>query len=273
MPHDYTSLQPRGEKTYNGGMPVNLMEHVQEGGRVQRDGESAWHLEIPEGNAGRYRLAQLDDYTGLVRSAFPWIAPLKLRLTARASSRAIPGTWGFGLWNDPFGTVFLRGSNLVFPAFPNAAWFFFASPNNYLSLCDDLPANGQLVATFQSPSKMPVGFLLKSPLYSLAFYRPIARKLRRWLRQYIRQDAGSMDFDPTYWHEYQIEWRLDRVVFMLQGQVLLETEIAPRGPLGLVIWVDNQYAGWFPDGRIGFGTLPNRNVSWLQIKQLDLTPA
>jgi len=63
------------------------------------------------------------------------------------------------------------------------------------------------------------------------------------------------------------------VVFMLQGQVLLETEIAPRGPLGLVIWVDNQYAGWFPDGRIGFGTLPNGDVSWLQIKQLDLTPA
>jgi hypothetical protein len=273
MPHDYTSLQPGGEKTYNGGMPVNIKVHVQGGGKAQQNEGSVWHLEVPEGNAGSYRLAQLDDYTGLVRSAFPWTAPLKLRLSARASSRTIPGTWGFGLWNDPFGTVFIKGSKLVFPSLPNAAWFFFASPSNYLSLRDDLPANGQLAATFQSTSILPVGLLLRSPLFSLAFYKPIARRLRRWLRQYIRQDAVSIDFDPTFWHEYEIEWRLDRVVFTLQGQVLLETEILPRGPLGLVIWVDNQYAGWFPDGRIGFGTLANCEVSWLQIDLLDLTPA
>jgi hypothetical protein len=63
------------------------------------------------------------------------------------------------------------------------------------------------------------------------------------------------------------------VVFRLGGQVLLETEVSPGAPLGLVIWIDNQYAYWTPDGRLGYGTLTNRESAWLQIKSLELSPA
>jgi hypothetical protein len=277
LPHDYTSLQPVGEKPYNTPMATsngsNLQEKVQGGGRVLRSETAGWQLEIPSGSAGSYRLAQLDDYSGLVRSAFPWSAPINLSLAARSSARNMPGTWGFGLWNDPFGMAVLQGSNMRFPTLPNAAWFFFASDSNYLSLRDDLPANGQLAATFNSPNQLSINLILGLPLFSLVFLQPVARRLRRWLRQFIQQDTAAFDLDPTEWHTYGIEWRQESVVFMLDGQVLQETKVAPRGPLGLVIWVDNQYASWLPDGRIGYGTLANREAAWLQVDDMKLVLA
>ncbi|MGB5843669.1 MAG: family 16 glycosylhydrolase [Anaerolineales bacterium] len=255
------------------GTRLNLKEHVQGGGWVHREGISGWQLEIPSGSAGSYRLAQLDDYGGLVRGAFPWTAPIRLSLAARTSTRTIPGTWGFGLWNDPFGMALVQGSKMRFPTLPNAAWYFFASASNYLSLRDDLPANGQLAATFHSPSNLPFNLVLGLPLLPLVFIPPFARRLRRWFRQYIQQDTAAFDLDPTEWHTYEIEWQLERVVFLLDGQKLQETKINPRGPLGLVIWVDNQYARWLPDGRIRYGTLENRETGSLQVDDLKLTLA
>jgi hypothetical protein len=64
------------------------------------DGEQ--QLYIPPGPEGRYRLAQLDDYMDAPRAAFRWAPPLRLHMRARVSNGSIPGTWGFGFWNDPF---------------------------------------------------------------------------------------------------------------------------------------------------------------------------
>jgi len=172
---------------------LNLQENLHGGGIVQQRGPSDWYLFIPAGNAGDYRLAQLDDYNLQPRSSFPWSAPIRISLNARSSGQNIPGTWGFGLWNDPFGFAIVQGSSLRFPVLPNAAWFFFASHPNYLSLRDDLAARGQLAATFSSPEKMPPRLLAGVPLFSLVFLRPIARRLRRWLRNFVLQDAAGFD--------------------------------------------------------------------------------
>jgi hypothetical protein len=255
------------------GSELNLREHVLGGGSVRWDERQCVHLEIPEGPAGSYRLAQVDDYTGLGRGNFPWNAPLTLRLCARAASRDLPGTWGFGFWNDPFGMAVVRGSKLRIPTLPNAAWFFFASEPNYLSLRDDLPGKGQLAATFQSPTRMPLELGLGISLAWLVLLPASARWLRAWLRRFVHQDTHRFNLDPTVWQVYEIDWGLDRVVFRLGGQVLLETEVSPGAPLGLVIWIDNQYAYWTPDGRLGYGTLTNRESAWLQIKSLELSPA
>jgi hypothetical protein len=48
----------------------------------------------------------------------------------------------------------------------------------------------------------------------------------------------------------------------------METSVSPRPPLGLVIWIDNQYAAWHPDGKIGFGVLENTEPAWLEIEDL-----
>ncbi|HNB51355.1 MAG TPA: hypothetical protein PK530_05410, partial [Anaerolineales bacterium] len=106
------------------------------------------HLVLLPGPPHRYRLAQGDDYYGLPRARFPWHPPVSFHVRARASHTVSPGTWGFGLWNDPMSLSLGFGSGRKLPALPNTAWFFFASPENHLSLRGDLPANGALAGTF-----------------------------------------------------------------------------------------------------------------------------
>jgi len=237
-----------------------------------------WHLAIPDGLRGRYRLAQLDDYGRAVtyhymhlpRRAFGWQPPVTLCLRARASDASLPGTWGFGLWNDPFGlSIGFGGTTGRLPALPNAAWFFYASPPNYLSLRDDLPAQGLLAATFSSrrwPKLLLAPGLLALPLLAL---RPVSRLLRRLASQIVCQDAAAVRVDVTQWHEYTLSWLCEAARFEVDGKVILTTPLAPHGPLGLVIWIDNQYAAWRPDGSLGYGTLENP-AAWLEISDLDM---
>lgn len=232
----------------------------------------AWHLEIPAGPIGRYRLAQLDDYASLQREDFPWQPPLTLTLGARASAEDIPGTWGFGLWNDPFSlSLGLGGAARRLPSLPNAAWFFFASPPNYLSLRDDLPAQGALAATFRSlflPAHLLTLGVLVLPLF---FWSLTARHLRRLGRRIIQQDAAAFSINPTEWHTYSLTWHSTSVSFQVDGKEALETTITPIGPMGLVLWVDNQYAALPPTGRLAFGTLPNPEPAWIEIENIILS--
>jgi len=245
------------------------------GSQVASFGEGAWRLEVPAGAGGKYRLAQLDDYTGTPRRRFPWRPPVILSLRARASVEDLPGTWGFGFWNDPFSlSLGFGGGTRRFPALPNTAWFFYASPPNYLSLRDDRPAQGFLAATFRSR-------LLPAPLLAalspgVAFFAlpPAARLLRRLARQFIHQDAVLVgDLAPSRladWHAYQIFWNQDNVAFSVDGETICKTSVSPRGPLALVIWIDNQYAALPPTGRLSFGALPSPQPAWIEIGDLKL---
>jgi hypothetical protein len=226
---------------------------------------------LPSGAANRYRLAQLDDYSDLSRKRFQHQAPRRLGLRARASAVDIPGTWGFGLWNDPFSMGLLTGQGLLrLPALPDTAWFFFASPPNYLSLRDDLPAQGWLAATFQSPALanalLPFS-LLALPLLALP---PAARWLRRLGRRIVRQAAVKLPADPTEWHDYGLHWKMDQVSFLVDGLTVLETEVAPGDRLGLVIWIDNQYLSIAPDGRLRYGLLASSEHNWIEVSELSL---
>ncbi len=261
-------------------MVAALEARTTPGAEARQLDESSWRLEIPPGPSGRYRLAQLDDYAQLKRGQFPWRCPLTLSLQARASSGAIPGTWGFGLWNDPFGlSLGFSGATRRLPALPNAAWFFFASPPNYLSLRDDLPAQGGLAATFLAPQRQLPFVLAGLPALPWLLFPPTARPLRRLARRVLRQDAASLvsleqasGHSPVAeWHTYSLTWRDDQVRFQVDGVVQLTTAVNPRGPLGLVIWVDNQYAAFPADGRLAFGTLPNGSPAWIEFRNLELT--
>lgn len=249
-----------------------LKPRVTPGGRVQQTGTHSWRLEImadarraQTGRFTRYHLAQLDDYQGLARRNFPWQPPLELSLKARVSRAHIPGTWGFGLWNDPFGLAFVRGGGLRLPVLPNAAWFFFASPENYLSLEDELPANGAMATTFSSPSRLPLAATWLIPFLPWILIPSLARWMRRQARNFIRQDGARILLEATAWHQYRLKWMPDCVIFSLDGEVLLETPIVPPGPLGLVIWIDNQFAAYTPEGRLRYGTLPVGEREWIEI--------
>jgi hypothetical protein len=194
------------------------------------------------------------------------------------------------LWNDPFGlSLGFGGTPFRLPALPNAAWFFGASEENYLSFkeqshsgqSEDLVANGFIAQVFRSP-----GFHARLIPAGLAL--PFSRKTtRRFLGKVIVEDGvqlwspaarrrsqerapGLQIVDPTQWHRYQIDWRKERVSFQVDDVLVLETSVSPRPPLGLVIWIDNQYAAFTPEGKIGFGVLENPEPAWLEIKNIEV---
>ena len=267
----YTKLTPRSTP----GAQVEEISH-----------DSAhYRLTIPSGKADKYRLAQLDDYTKIARRRdFPLRLPFHLSLSARTSSDSLSGTWGFGLWNDPFGLSLGFGGNpFRLPALPNAVWFFGASEENYLSFKDvasfdtgetntrlTQPAgNGFLAQIFRSPkfhpSLIPAGLAL-----------PFSRKAtRRMLGRVIGEDGidlrrGDRPAAPTDWHGYGLEWGEKRVSFEVDGLQVFESPVSPHAPLGLVIWIDNQYAAFTPEGKIGFGVLENPEPAWLEIKDVEI---
>ena len=230
-----------------------------------------WRLRIPPGPGGRYRWAQLDDYSHLRRSAFRWAPPLRLNLRARVSHPDLPGTWGFGFWNDPFSvSMGLGGTARRLPVLPNAAWFFHASPPNYLALRDDHPAQGFLAATFAS-THLPTPLLaLAMPALPLLAWPLAARYLRRAARRLVREDGNVLPVDPTAWHTYGLEWLAESVRFAVDGQLHFETTEAPDPSMGLVLWIDNQYAAFPPTGRLRYGTLPNPEPRWLEVANIEV---
>jgi len=293
----YTKLTPRHT-------PDARLEEISHG--------LSYRLSIPAGSADKYRLAQLDDYTKIPRSRFPLGFPLTLNLSARVSSNSIPGTWGFGLWNDPFGLSLGFGGNpFRLPALPNAVWFFGASEESYLSFKsfragpnevqakralqinsqfqdatsaiprassvkgatnapfsaqrEDFAANGFLAQTFRSPWFHPDLILAGLAL-------PFSRKVtRRLLGKVIDEDGIRLSVDVTQWHRYRLEWREDRVRFEVDNLPVFESRVRPNPPLGLVIWIDNQYAAFTPEGKIGFGVLENPEPAWLEIDELTVS--
>jgi hypothetical protein len=92
--------------------------------------------------------------------------------------------------------------------------------------------------------------------------------LRQAARALIRQDAVEMEIDPAAWHTYVLEWQERGVSFRVDGQEVLNTPIAPIGPLGFVLWIDNQYAAFTPEGELKFGSLANARDTWLEVELL-----
>jgi len=225
-----------------------------------------FQLTIPSGNNRSYRLAQIDDYAKSSRRHFPHHTSLSLSLRARASANSIPGTWGIGLWNDPFGFSIGSGGNpLRIPALPNAIWFFHASEENYLSFCNK-PGNGFLAQAFRSPA-FSLGHLAK-----VCVTLPVSQvKSRALMSEIVAEDGICLSLDVTKWHAYRFEWKPKRCTFWVDEALVLETSVSPRPPLGLVIWIDNQYAAWRPDGKIRFGVLENTEPAWLEIENLELS--
>jgi hypothetical protein len=251
--------------------------------------QKGWHLEIADGGPAAYRLAQLDDYATLARSHLLWQDQATLSLRCRVSDISLPGTWGFGFWNDPFAvSLGLGGMARRLPALPNCAWFFYGSPENHLSFRPsveskvsrrwnapksgdfELPSHGFLAQTF-SAARIP-SMLLGTGIFAapLLFIRPVSKWMRTIAGKSISEDAKRLELDPTQWHEYRLRWSPVRTEFGVDDSIVFETGVSPMGPLGLVIWIDNQYAAWRPDGTLRMGVLANPHPAWMEISELEV---
>jgi hypothetical protein len=223
-------------------------------------------LLLPGATRNRYSDAQLDDYARLPRRSFPHRPPFRLSLQARFSSSGIIGTAGFGLWNHPFAP----GGGL--PALPRALWFFYASPPSDMQLALDVPGFGWKAAVIDATRPSAVALAPFAPLVlwlnrSRRFYRRVWPIVQRGLR--IVEKSLPLDLLPN-WHTYSIEWTIDRAVLSVDDQIVLDTDRPPRGPLGFVAWIDNQYAIVTPTGRLGFGLLDVSAPQWLEIKTSEV---
>ena len=260
---------------------TQLNPHFTQSARVEEISRDSSHylLIVPVGKADKYRVALLDDYTPLPRRQFHHRFPLSFSLSARTSSDSIPGTWGFGLWNDPFGLSLGFGGNpFRLPALPNAVWFFGASEENYLSFKEPVsfdtggentrptqPAvNGFIAQTFRAPKFHPL-------LVLAGLVLPFSRKwTRRLMSQVIAEDGITLSVDPRQWHRYRLEWSPKRVSLEVDEVQVFESVVSPNPPLGLIIWIDNQYAAFTPEGKIGFGVLENPEPEWLEVKDVEI---
>ena len=167
---------------------------------------------------------------------------MTLRLRARFSHGAgadgqpgLRGTAGFGFWND----FFMSGRT---PTLPRAVWFFYGSPPSDMRLALDTPGYGWKAATIDAlrpatPLMLASAIAAVPLMNSERLYRRIWPHYQRALRVCEQIAPAAMDA----WHAYSIEWEATRARFSIDGREIMACAGAPAGPLGLVIWLDNQY--------------------------------
>jgi hypothetical protein len=236
------------------------------GGRVQED-VGRWRLSIPPRSQREYADAQLDDYGRAARRQLPDSAPIHMSLRARASDAHPIGTLGFGFWNNPFT---LTGGGVL--AAPNTIWFFYASPPSDMALAEGVPGFGWKAATLNA-GRYPSLLLAPAAAAAIALTfvpglgAPVMSLARRFAQA---QEALLDDVALADWHTYEIDWREREAIFRVDGAERLRSPAPPHGPLGFVLWIDNQYAIASRAGKFGFGLCETKAEQWLEIEAAQI---
>ncbi|MCS7260461.1 MAG: hypothetical protein NZ765_06730 [Anaerolineae bacterium] len=218
--------------------------------------------------AGYYSNAQVDDYRGLPRWRLRWRPPLRLTVQARFSHPAerLRGTAGFGFWNDPF---MMTGAR--WPALPRVIWFFYASPPSNMQLALDVPGYGWKAATLDATRPRALALAPFAPVTVMALrLQHLYRRLWPAIQQALGIQESLLPVDMTDWHTYVLEWLPKYAHFYVDGALVLGNAPSPRGPLGFVMWIDNQYMVVTPQGRLGWGLLQIDGEQWMEIRQLEI---
>lgn len=252
--------------------PWGLKPSLSHGGEILPTEQERFRLTLPA-NSIEYSLAQLDDYRGSSRRSFLWTPPAKFEISARASTINPTGTLGFGFWNDPFTfSLGQKGAARSLPAPPQACWFFYGSEENDLPLARPTPGNGWKAATLRSP-KIPT--LLLAPLAGAAIGLSLIPMMRSWIIQsalnVVDAEEAILDVPLSEWHTYSLNWEKETARFFVDGELVLDSNFPPTGPLGFVLWIDNQFAVASPSKGFDFGISPTSDEEWLEIKFMTLS--
>lgn len=253
-------------ETFSTAVSPRWQRCVKGRGALQRTPSSTLRLVNEDTSSREYTDAQIDDYQGLSRRRFPWRPPLELRIRARFSHPVgeLSGTAGFGFWNDPFLMTEAR-----VPTLPRAIWFFYASAPSDMKLDPHTPGRGWKAATVDA--LRPLAFLLAPvalPTVLLMNLRPLYWALWPRVQRALNVRERSVEVDTTEWHTYVLEWGVRRATFRVDREPVLRSVCSPRGPLGFVMWLDNQYLVVKPWGRFGWGLLEKPGRQWMEVDQL-----
>jgi hypothetical protein len=247
------------------------------GGQAEFDvAAGSGRLVVPATAGRQYVNAQVDDYhparrgRRISRRHFRSAPPLRLALRARASHPAPVGTLGFGFWNEPFS---VSGSVL---STPNAIWFFYASAPSDMALAQGVPGRGWKAATLNT-GRLPGLVIAPAALAAIALTRVpgLGRPVMSLARRFAAASEAMLNVALDEWHAYELDWREGEALFLVDGAEKLRSPAPLRGPLGFVMWIDNQYAIASEDGRFGFGVQSLPEAQWLEIAdfRLDRSPA
>jgi hypothetical protein len=152
-------------------------------------------------------------------------------------------------------------------------WFFYASPPSNMKLDLETAGHGWKAATLDAKR---LSFVLLAPTAPVAVplmnIRPLYRRLWPVAQAALGVSEATVPAPMTDWHSYAIEWESRRVRFSVDGELMLKSQSSPGGPLGFVMWLDNQYAVVTPWGRLGYGLLQSPGRQWMEVDTLSIEP-
>lgn len=215
-------------------------------------------LTVPQADTDQYSNAQIASYQSSAELLYT--PPLRMTVSARFEGE-LQGTAGFGFWNAP-------GLRL-----PQAVWFFHASPPNKMALAKGVPGFGWKAATFDAKNWRFLALLPAAPTGFLLMRIPFLYQ-RLWGigQRAIGVSEALLDQNLLQsTHIYTLEWLPYTVRFLVDGQLVHQTDQSPRGKLGFIAWVDNQYAIVTPQGQFGFGLVASSTPQALILDQLEIT--
>jgi hypothetical protein len=247
--------------------------HVTGAGSLEATG-STLRFTLTNASPKQYANAQIDDYQGLSRHRFLWRPPLRLTVRARFSAPAgqLQGTAGFGFWNDPFMMTGRR-----WPSLPRAIWYFYASPPSNMKLDVQTPGYGWKAATIDA---LHLSALLWAPAVPLAVplmnLRQIHQALWPPIQRALKAREATLAIEMTHWHTYVLEWGTEHARFSVSedgtSPFLVLDAPSPSGPLGFVMWLDNQYLVATPWGKVRWGLLEVPARQWMEVDWLAIEP-
>jgi len=236
--------------------------------------DAALRMGFASAQQGYYTDAQIDDYAGRVRSAFPWRPPLRMEIRSRSSlPAALPdtvdenvlrGTAGFGFWNHPFS---VRGDVLMLP---ESIWFFYASPPSNMALVPAIAGWGWKAQVVHSMRAEALAALVPTAVTTIwGRVTGNTQPAARWLQRVSGASEALLPVAMTEWHTYTLEWREHEATFWVDDTLVLRVPRPPTRPLGFVAWLDNQYAIATPRGILRFGTVTS-GPQWLDIASIKI---
>lgn len=231
--------------------------------------QGALWLSVPPNDGKRYHNAQITEYD-TKKPDFQFRPPLRMEVIAYSSlhPRDMRGTAGFGFWNHPFEPGSRRLKR------PQALWFFFGAPPNDMQLAQGVPGHGWKAATIDARRRGFVALLPAAPLALLlmripALYRrlwPIGQKAMGVHEALLPQELLTRD------HTYRLEWTEQELRWQVDDDEVLRSPNPPRGPLGFIAWMDNQYAVVTPQGRLRFGLSEVTRPQSLVLRSVRIEP-
>lgn len=227
------------------------------------------HIELSLGEVeDGYANSQIDDHPNLRRSEFCCRPPLSLKIKARmkSGSESPKGTAGFGFWNDPF-----MMTDHKMPTLPKAVWFFWSSSHSAMELAQGVPGHGWKMAVMDAWRWPFLALIPTIPLsIPLMWIRQARERLWPVAQKAMICEEKMCSVSLLDWHHYEIRWLKTEVHFLIDGKECLRTS-SPKGPLGLVIWIDNQYMRTNPKAIFSHGLLKLKSSQSLEIDHFELS--